>query len=58
MEFLSNNRKISNTHGKGENIDIAFELGGSSSHDNDPTLKNFLFGSLTLTKNTDIDKFG
>ena len=50
--------KISYTHGKAGNIYIVFELGGSSSHDNDPTLKNFLFGAVTLTKNTDIDKYG
>ena len=28
------------------------------SHNNDPTLKNCLFGAVTLTKNTDIDKQG
>ena len=28
----------------------------SGSHDNDPTLKNCLFGAITLTKNADIDK--
>ena len=30
----------------------------SASNDNDPTLKNCLFGGATLTKNTDIDKYG
>ena len=30
----------------------------SSSHVNDPTLKNCLFGGVTLTKNPDIDKYG
>ena len=30
----------------------------SSSHSNDPTLKNCLFGAFTLTKNADIDKYG
>ena len=50
--------KISYTHGKIVNIYIAFELGASSSHDNDPTLKNYLFGAVTLTKNTDIDRYG
>ena len=29
-----------------------------SSHVNDPTLKNCLFGAVTLTKNADIDKYG
>ena len=33
-------------------------MGASSSHNNDPTLKNSLFGAGTLTKNDDIDKFG
>ena len=31
---------------------------GSSSHSNDPTLKNYIFGSVTLSKNADIDKYG
>ena len=34
------------------------EVGASSSHINDPTLKNRLFGAVTLTKNGDIDKYG
>ena len=40
------------------NIYIVFELGASSSHNNDPTLKNSLFGAVILTKNTDINKMG
>ena len=40
------------------NIYIVFELSASSSHANDPTLKNFLFGAVTLTKTTDIYKYG
>ena len=40
------------------NIYIVYELGGSSSHVNDPTPKNCLFGAVTLTKNADIDKYG
>ena len=32
--------KITYTHGKTVNIYIAYELGASSSNDNDPTLKN------------------
>ena len=31
---------------------------GSGSHSNDPTLKIYLFGSVTLSKNADIDKYG
>ena len=50
--------KISYTHGKVVNIYIVYELGASSSHFNDPTLKNCLFGAVTLTKNADIDKYG
>ena len=49
--------KISYTHGKVVNIYIVYELGASSSHNNDPTLKNCLFGAVTLTKNADIDKY-
>ena len=30
----------------------------SSSHVNDPTLKNCLFGAVTLIENADIDKYG
>ena len=37
---------------------IVYELGGSSSHHNDPTLKNCLFGAVSLTKTADIDKYG
>ena len=50
--------KISYTHGKVVNIYIVYEPGLSSSHNNDPTLKNCLFGAVTLTKNADIDKYG
>ena len=50
--------KISYNHGKVVNIYIVYELGASSSHIDDPTLKNCLFGAVTLTKNADIDKYG
>ena len=50
--------QISNTHGKVVNIYIVYELGASSSHVNDPTLKIFLFGAVTITKNANIDKHG
>ena len=49
--------KISYTHSTIGNIYILFELGASSSHNSDPTLKNCLFGTATLTKNADIDKY-
>ena len=50
--------KTSYKHGKVVNIYIVYELGASSSHANDPTLKKCLFGAVTLTKNADIDKYG
>ena len=36
---------------------MVYELGASGSHNNDPTLKNCLFGAVTLTKSIDIDKY-
>ena len=39
------------------NIYIVYELGASSSHDSDPTIKKCLFGAVTLTKNEDIEKY-
>ena len=48
--------KITYTHKKSINIDIVYESIASSSHSDDPTLKNCLFGAVTLTKN-DIDKY-
>ena len=50
--------KISYDYGKVVKIYIVYQLGASSSHNNDATLKNCLFGALTLTKNADIDKHG
>ena len=50
--------KISYTHGRVINIYIIYELGVSNSHLHYPTLKNCLFGAVTLTKNPDIDKYG
>ena len=49
--------KIPFTHGKIVNIYIVYELAASSSHDSDPTIKNCLFGTGTLTKNADIEKY-
>ena len=49
--------KILYPHGKVVHIYIVYELGVSSSHNNYPTLKNCLFGAVTLTENTDIDKY-
>ena len=44
-------------HGKVVNIYIVYSLVGSSSNYSDPTIKNCLFGAVTLTKNADIDKY-
>ena len=41
---------ISYTHGKIVNIYIAYELGASSSNDNDPALRNCLFGAVIKRK--------
>ena len=49
---------FSHTHGAIVNIYIVYELGASSSHNNDPTLGNCLFGVVTLIKNSDFDKYG
>ena len=49
---------ISYTHRKIVNIYVVYELGASTSNNNDPTRKNCLFGAVTLTKNADIDKYG
>ena len=48
---------ISYTHSNIVNIYIVYELGASTSHNIDPTLKNCLFGAVNLTKNADIDKY-
>ena len=37
------------------NISIVYEVVASGSNNSDPTLKNCLFGAVTLTKNADID---
>ena len=50
--------KISYNHRNIVNIYIVYELGASGSNNSDPTLKNCLFGAVTLTKNADIDKYG
>ena len=48
--------KVIFNHRKVVNIYIVYEFGASSSSSSD-TLK-ILFGAVTLTKNTDIDKYG
>ena len=55
---LKQSNKLTYTYEKIVNLYIAYELGASFSHVNDPTLKNCLFGAVTLTKNADFDKYG
>ena len=50
--------KVTYTHEKAVNIYIVYELAGSSAHSDDPTLKNCLFGAVTLTKTADVDNYG
>ena len=55
---LSQSNKLTCIHRTIVNIYIVYKLDASSSHVNDTTLKNCLFGAVTLTKNSDIDKYG
>ena len=55
---LKSYNKLTYTYGKVVNVYIVYELSASSSHFDDPTPKNCLFGTVTLTKNADIDKYG
>ena len=50
--------KSSHTHSNIVNIYIIYELSAFGSNNSNPTLKNCLFGAVTLTKKTDIDKYG
>ena len=50
--------KITFTYVKIVNIYIADELTGSNSGNHDPTVKNALFGTVTLAKNVDTDSYG
>ena len=55
---LKQSNKLTYTHKKIASTYIVYELGASSSNVNDPTLKICLLGTVTLTKNSDIDKCG
>ena len=55
---LKQPNKIIYNYGCKVNVYIVYELGTSGSNDNDPTLKNCLFGAVTLTKNANIEKYG
>ena len=54
--LLKQSNKLLYTHRKIVNIYIVYELGASTSRSSDPTIKNCLFGAVTLTKNVDIEK--
>ena len=50
--------KSTYSHGKIVNIYIVYEINKKdNTTSSDPTLENCLFGAVTLTKNTDIDKY-
>ena len=49
--------KVTFNHGKVVNIYIDYEISTNVNINNYPTLENFLFGAVTLTKNADIDKY-
>ena len=55
---LKQPNKLIYSYGRKVNVYIVYELGASSSNDSDPTLKNCLFGAVTLTKNAGIEKYG
>ena len=55
---LKHSNKLTYTHRTIGNIYNIYELGTLGSNNSDHTLKNCLFGAITLTKNTDIDKYG
>ena len=55
---LKQSNKLTYTYGKVVYIYMVYELAASTSSDNDPTLKNCLSSTVTLTKNADIDKYG
>ena len=55
---LKQSNKLKYDYGHKISVYIVYELGVCSSNDSDPTLKNCLFGAVTLTKNTDIEKYG
>ena len=55
---LKQPNKITYDKGCKVNVHIVYELSASSSISSDPTLKNYLFGAVILTKNADIEKYG
>ena len=60
VQFTKSCLKQSNyifTHKDIVNIYIVYDLAASRSHTSDPTIKNILFGAVTLIKNADIEKY-
>ena len=49
--------KVTYNHGKVVNIYIVYEISQNYSISSYPTLENCLFRAVSLTKNTDIDKY-
>ena len=49
--------KVTFNHGKVVNIYIDYEISTNVNINDYPTLENFLFDAVTLTKNADIDKY-
>ena len=49
--------KVTNNHGKIVNIYIVYEISKDYNISGYPALENFLFGAVSLTKNTDIDQY-
>ena len=56
--FLKQPNKITYDYGHKVNVYIVYELGASSSNDSDPTLKNCLFGAVSLTKTQILKNIG
>ena len=52
-----NQDKVTYNHGKIVNIYVVYEISKNYSISTYPTLENCLFGAVSLTKNTDIDKY-
>ena len=50
--------KVTYNHGKIVNIYIVYEISKNCSISSYLTIENCLFGAVSLTKNTDIDKYG
>ena len=59
VNTITNTDYVSSWKSKGLSTEsIVYELGASTWSDSDPTLKNCLFGAVTLNKNVDIDMCG